>query len=175
MRSKTLICFICSQPMWQGRDSKPQGEAAHQKCRTSVGGLRTHGGSGYRSGCRCDICRSAQAVIMKAYMEKYRAQHGEAPSTTYRRAFREAHGYWPNARGSDWILPKLRLEIYERDNWMCHICSEPVDRAGDPNGNRAPSLDHLIPRSLGGSDDPSNLKTACRSCNSRKGVRVDLV
>ena len=173
MRSKTLTCFICCQPMWQGRGSKPQGEAAHNKCRASVGGLRSHGRSGYRSGCRCDVCRRAQAVAMKAYMENYRAEHGEAQSTTHRRAFREANGYWPNARGSDWLHPKLRLELYERDDWTCHICSEPVDRSGDPNGNRAPSLDHLVPRSLGGTDDPSNLKTACRSCNSRKGIRVD--
>lgn len=170
MRSMTLTCFICNQKMWKGPGSRPQGEAAHQKCRASVGGLRTHGRSGYRGGCRCDVCKGAQAEAMRAYMEGHRAEHGEAWSTTNRRAFREANGYWPNARGSDWILPKLRIELYERDDWTCHLCGDLVDRYGDPNGDRAPSLDHIVPRSLGGSDEPVNLKTACRACNSRKGA-----
>lgn len=171
MRSMTLTCFICNSPMWQSRSSRPQGEAAHQRCRKSVGGLFTHGRSGYDGfKCRCDICKAAKASSMKEYMERHRERHGEAWSTTSRRAFREANGYWPNARGSDWIHPKLRLELYERDEWTCYLCCSPVDRVGSPNGDRAPSLDHVVPKSLGGSDDPANLKTACRSCNSRKGV-----
>jgi len=37
------------------------------------------------------------------------------------------------------------------------------------------SLDHLVPRSLGGSDSADNLVYACRSCNSSKGDRDLLV
>ena len=33
------------------------------------------------------------------------------------------------------------------------------------------SLDHLIPRLIGGEDASDNLVTACRSCNSSKGAR----
>lgn len=34
------------------------------------------------------------------------------------------------------------------------------------------TLDHIHPWSLGGSDDPENLRCLCRSCNSRKGAKV---
>ena len=34
---------------------------------------------------------------------------------------------------------------------------------------------HIIPWSLGGEDTMENLQTMCRSCNSRKGNRVDVV
>lgn len=31
-------------------------------------------------------------------------------------------------------------------------------------------IDHVIPRSAGGSNDPSNLVAACRDCNASKGA-----
>lgn len=34
------------------------------------------------------------------------------------------------------------------------------------------TLDHVMPRSRGGADDPENLVPACRPCNSSKGART---
>lgn len=63
------------------------------------------------------------------------------------------------------ISNKLRKRVYERDHCRCVTCGA-TDHL---------SLDHIIPWSLGGEDTMENLQTMCRSCNSRKGNRVDVV
>jgi 5-methylcytosine-specific restriction endonuclease McrA len=54
--------------------------------------------------------------------------------------------------------------IYERDNRRCGICRKYVAWARF-------SLDHIVPLSRGGAHIPSNVQTAHRRCNSRKGNR----
>jgi 5-methylcytosine-specific restriction endonuclease McrA len=56
----------------------------------------------------------------------------------------------------------LRGEVYERDGHACVECGT----------TQALSLDHIYPFSLGGPDTLDNLRTLCRSCNSRKGARI---
>jgi len=56
---------------------------------------------------------------------------------------------------------KLRAESWER----CHWCGVEY---GD-TGNDRRTKEHLIPRSLGGSDDLVNIVFAHRSCNSQRG------
>lgn len=59
------------------------------------------------------------------------------------------------------VSKRVRYEVLRRDNHQCRYC-----------GAAAPdvplTVDHVIPVALGGSDDPSNLVTACRDCNSGK-------
>lgn len=62
-------------------------------------------------------------------------------------------------QGSNWIHRPRRLAIYTRDGHRCVYC-----RAKGPL-----SLDHLRPRSKGGSNDSSNLVTACMRCNVERG------
>jgi 5-methylcytosine-specific restriction endonuclease McrA len=35
-----------------------------------------------------------------------------------------------------------------------------------------PTIDHIVPRCQGGSDDLDNLATCCSTCNSSKGGRT---
>lgn len=55
----------------------------------------------------------------------------------------------------------LRFSILERDNFTCQYC-----------GRKAPDVelhvDHYVPVAAGGSNDPSNLVTACADCNLGK-------
>jgi 5-methylcytosine-specific restriction protein A len=70
-----------------------------------------------------------------------------------RRGSRHERGY-----GNDWL--RLSAAVLARDGYQCAYC-----------GGLATTADHVVPRSRGGSDDPSNLVAACRRCNSRKGGR----
>lgn len=57
---------------------------------------------------------------------------------------------------------RLRWVTLERDNFTCQYC-----------GASAPDvvlwIDHRVPVSEGGTDDPNNLVTACIACNLGKG------
>lgn len=52
-----------------------------------------------------------------------------------------------------------RNNVFKRDNFNCQYCGSGKDL----------TLDHLIPVSKGGKSTWTNLVTACRSCNARKG------
>lgn len=56
---------------------------------------------------------------------------------------------------------RQRFEIFKRDGFLCTYC-------GATPMNSALRLDHVIPFSKGGSDDPDNLVTACFDCNAGK-------
>ena len=59
------------------------------------------------------------------------------------------------------VSKRLRFEILRRDNHTCRYC-----------GAAAPGvklvIDHVMPETLGGRDEPENLVTACEPCNSGK-------
>lgn len=66
-----------------------------------------------------------------------------------------------------------RVEIFERDSWVCHICHQPVDPdlRNDP---MSANLDHIIPYAEPGSPGHvwQNLALAHRRCNIGKNSRV---
>lgn len=79
-----------------------------------------------------------------------------------------------NRRGQDWITPRQRQAIYKRDRWVCWLCNKSVDRDAEYSHDNYnplyPSLDHVIPRSQGGTDEPDNLRLAHVECNSLRGA-----
>lgn len=171
---KMTECSICGGRMEMSRNTKPGHAPAHNRCRTKAGGIHECGLSGYRFGCRCDVCKSAKATAIRAYAASVRESTGVHPATLQRRRFRDEFGFWPNRRGADWIAPADRAGLYERDGWMCLLCDLPIDREAHWNDDLAPSLDHIVPRSLGGTHDPVNLRTAHRICNSVRGAEYEL-
>ena len=67
------------------------------------------------------------------------------------------------------IIPYEEDLIFERDNWVCGICMEPIDPTVD--GHYAPdrrSIDHIIPISKGGGDTPDNVQAVHLRCNWKK-------
>jgi 5-methylcytosine-specific restriction endonuclease McrA len=56
----------------------------------------------------------------------------------------------------------VRQWILQRDQHVCWLCG----RKG------ANSVDHVVPRERGGTDELGNLRAAHASCNSRRGART---
>ena len=60
-------------------------------------------------------------------------------------------------------LPLTRRNLFQRDQQTCQYCG---------SRDQPLSIDHVVPRSRGGSDTWENVTTACLSCNVRKGNRT---
>lgn len=63
--------------------------------------------------------------------------------------------------------PRLRVkltrrEVFRRDDYTCQYCGR---RTADL------TVDHVLPRHLGGQHTWTNVVTACQACNHRKGGR----
>lgn len=61
------------------------------------------------------------------------------------------------------ISEETKQQVRERANYLCEYCHSP-ERLG---ANRF-TFDHIIPKSLDGSDELNNLALACRRCNERR-------
>ncbi|WP_136314335.1 HNH endonuclease [Actinomyces procaprae] len=57
------------------------------------------------------------------------------------------------------VTKRTRYEVLRRDNYTCRYCHSTTSEL---------TVDHVIPKALGGSDDASNLVAACRDCNAGK-------
>lgn len=144
---RAISCSVCGAGMSKGATSAPEGEATCMDCRRKV-----HGYRGYKRGCRCMECRAGVSA-----REAERRRGGAAPTPGAR-----------NGRGT-WIDPAKRHAIYARDGWVCGLCGLPTLRRHEPGDHRSPSLDHIVPRSMGGGNDEGNLRTAHSLCNAIRG------
>lgn len=76
------------------------------------------------------------------------------------------------------LSPGKRFRVFARDDWKCFYCGNPVRLMGDEvlGVSRIPhevlvawaTVDHVVPIKKNGTDDPENLVTACRRCNTLK-------
>ena len=63
-----------------------------------------------------------------------------------------------------------RDKVFERDNWMCGICGDPISKDATYPDLMSPSLDHIKPLSRGGDHLYSNVQASHFMCNSVKGA-----
>src|SRR5690606_20768724 len=64
-------------------------------------------------------------------------------------------------------------ELAKRDGPYCRLCGCDVDMSARHPDPMRPSVDHIIPRALGGSDAAENNQLAHLLCNQIKSDRVD--
>ena len=67
-----------------------------------------------------------------------------------------------------------RLRILERDGYTCQVCGLGAgDRdPGNPTRNVRLQVDHIVPRSDGGSNQDDNLRALCNVCNEGRSNLV---
>lgn len=71
--------------------------------------------------------------------------------------------------------PFRRIQAKEGVGKPCHYCKRPMlpynnsDKVNPIEAGKECSIEHIIPRALGGTDHSDNLLFACRRCNSLRG------
>lgn len=66
------------------------------------------------------------------------------------------------ANGGTRLWSKIRTRILIRDGYCCQYCGQ----------EDATTVDHIVPISKGGTDEPDNLVAACTRCNYSKNDRI---
>ena len=89
-------------------------------------------------------------------------------------------------QGGKWLHPTTRLRIYERDRWRCVWCRCEVAQLGMRGAKgvsvegvvfteglqlQQASIDHVVPRACGGTNEHTNLITCCAYHNAMRGNR----
>lgn len=67
------------------------------------------------------------------------------------------------------------LKLIEAEHNICYLCNEecgPKVDSIDVGWKRSPTVEHVIPRSKGGTDTWDNVRLAHVSCNSKKSTRI---
>ncbi len=67
--------------------------------------------------------------------------------------------------------PYKDIDVFERDNWVCGVCGQKINKRLKHPNPRSKSIDHIIAISAGGPDAPINLQPAHLRCNQNKGVK----
>ncbi len=192
-------CAVCAKPIHLGVGSLPAGQATCRQCRrperkpfdaTKCGTPLGRDQHRHRGEVPCEPCREAWNEVSRQRQARLR-QSGwhrtdrpvpsqkRHPGTCSKCGKRMASVALAEpicapcrrlSPGRNIRIPRAaRLAIYERDDWTCRICLEPVDPDAPMRSTWDATLDHIVPRSKGGIDDPANLRLAHRWCNSVRG------
>lgn len=186
-------CATCGGPTGWALSQRARA-SKNPRCQPCRRANPAHGRTRYTKGCRCDVCREEQAAWMRDYAARRRAEgnpiqrprdprecaHCGAEFLARRdqpgmfcgmACARLAQGWDPGvARDRFRPSKSLRRVVSERDGWTCQICGLPVDPGAKLRTRDFPSLDHIVPRSRGGSDGPENLRLAHMGCNADRGA-----
>lgn len=186
-KRKRAACGVCGCP-GDGKGRRALCAPCRSKC-LKCGGQRTG------RPLRCNACVRAQAFV------DYRKRNGIPLSARAEKHCREC-GKGLVAADNHYVVSVVRnycsdacrnrakcrrrrvqragrpveryaaVEVFERDRWVCRLCDEPIDRQAKWPAPKSPSIDHIVPVSLGGADVVANVQAAHFACNIAKSNRM---
>lgn len=87
-----------------------------------------------------------------------------------------ANRHWGRMRSRQRRLPTTAAysdrEIFERDGWRCHLCGKRIFKSKRWPDQACGTIDHIVPLSEGGRDEPSNVAAAHWRCNREKRAQA---
>lgn len=112
-----------------------------------------------------NVCQTRRAITLVLLGKASLVLNGRGVIHTVRRAYPR-----PSVIRLERMIrrprPQVKLnrrEIFRRDNYTCQYCGKTSHRL---------TVDHVVPRRLGGESTWKNLVTACPICNHKKGGRT---
>ncbi len=165
LKGTTRVCAICGKPYEPRRKDQ---ECCSLVCSNKLGGI--HKKEVQRTHCTCEMCGTEfyypglGGCITPKYCPTCRQTNERAKDRERNRQRRLVK------RGQPYIFVN-DLDIFKRDDWICQLCGTPIDSRIEWPAPASPSIDHIIPISLGGEHIVENLQAAHLGCNSRKGNR----
>lgn len=143
-----VVCGICGQPFARGKTSIRS--AAHFCTRHSQDEV-------------AEYTRERRRESDRQRIKSGRGRELDRAKNHRRRA----------ARLSASVVEDIKpIEVFKRDGYRCHICGRKTDPSKRYPHPMSPSLDHIVPLSVGGDHSRANVATACLSCNLSKGNRA---
>ena len=118
----------------------------------------------YVRGCRCRPCTDAASENAVSNRRRRFAEAGVPDDTSYRRRCRRHGGKYEFVN---------KMDVFERDNWICQLCSEPINRDVEWPHPQSVSLDHRVPLSKGGDHTYDNVQCSHLRCNQSKQHKTD--
>jgi len=109
---------------------------------------------------------------------QFRKDHPEILSMRWKRWAKTERGYERcrirvrnrqarrKGAGGNYVYADIEKQ-YNQQKGCCYYCNIKIGK-----GKSAYHVDHIVPISRGGSNDPSNLVLACASCNLSKGDKL---
>lgn len=154
-----FACEICGKVFHRPQKKGVKAKYCSQKCRgIGLSGKLLMGDAYYNK--QCVVCGKGIHVTdfqIKIGEGRYCSYDCKNIGTTCKfKGVKIAHYY----QQSFW--KKLRLEILERDGFKCINCGY------NPEDKSELQVNHIRFRELGGSDNPENLETLCKSCHAKK-------
>ena len=71
------------------------------------------------------------------------------------------------------ISKNVRATLYKRCKGKCPECGRNMSLTNPRAVNSYMTVDHIVPKSMGGTNNIGSLRPLCRECNIRRGSNVE--